>query len=156
MEVANGAYETWRPRRRRRDRPHLQRRHRGYRPSEHYAGIAEFSVYVNRHARGRGAGRLAMEALLEEAEKAGFWKFVSRLFPENAASRKLLGSLGFREIAPTRSTPDSTGPGSISPLTARLGSTYTLRPLWPSLVGEAPRPGLQRSGQGLVAGPRFC
>ena len=69
-----------------------------YRPRNCYGGIAEFSVYVARDARGRGAGRLAMEALLEHAEKAGFWKFVSRLFPENTASRKLLRSLGFREV----------------------------------------------------------
>src|SRR5688572_14279005 len=35
-----------------------------YRPRECYEGIAEFSVYVAREARGRGAGRLAMQALL--------------------------------------------------------------------------------------------
>ncbi len=69
-----------------------------YRPRECYAGIAEFSVYVAREARGRGAGRLAMAALIEEAEGAGFWKLVSRVFVENAPSRKLLASLGFREV----------------------------------------------------------
>src|SRR5438046_4139890 len=45
-----------------------------YRPRECYAGIAECSVYVSREARGRGAGRLAMEALIREAQAAGFWK----------------------------------------------------------------------------------
>jgi phosphinothricin acetyltransferase len=69
-----------------------------YRPRECYAGIAEFSVYVERAARGRGAGRAAMLALLDAAEAAGFWKLVSRVFVENAASRRLLGSLGFREV----------------------------------------------------------
>lgn len=69
-----------------------------YRPRECYAGIAEFSVYVAREARGRGAGRLAMEALIAEAEKAGFWKLVSRVFPENTASLNLLKKLGFREV----------------------------------------------------------
>ncbi len=69
-----------------------------YRPRECYAGIAEFSVYVAREARGRGAGRLAMEALIEAAERAGFWKLVSRVFPENAPSRALLRCLGFREV----------------------------------------------------------
>ena len=69
-----------------------------YRPRECYAGIAEFSVYVERSARGRGAGRLAMEALLAACERAGFWKLVSRVFVENAASRALLGALGFREV----------------------------------------------------------
>ena len=69
-----------------------------YRPRECYAGIAEFSVYVAREARGRGAGKLAMAALIERAERAGFWKLVSRVFVENAPSRKLLASLGFREV----------------------------------------------------------
>jgi L-amino acid N-acyltransferase YncA len=69
-----------------------------YRPRECYAGIAEFSVYVGRDARGRGAGRVAMDALIREAERAGFWKLLSRVFPENAASLRLLRSVGFREV----------------------------------------------------------
>jgi phosphinothricin acetyltransferase len=69
-----------------------------YRARECYAGIAEFSVYVAREARGRGAGRLAMEALIQAAEGAGFWKLVSRVFAENAASRALLRAVGFREV----------------------------------------------------------
>ena len=69
-----------------------------YRPRPCYAGIAEFSVYVERAWRGCGAGRLALEGLLEEAAKAGFWKLVSRVFVENAASRALLRSHGFREV----------------------------------------------------------
>jgi phosphinothricin acetyltransferase len=69
-----------------------------YRPRDCYAGIAEFSVYVERDSRGHGAGRLAMEALLTEAEHHGFWKLVSRIFVENAASRVLMQKLGFREV----------------------------------------------------------
>ncbi|HEX9987667.1 MAG TPA: arsinothricin resistance N-acetyltransferase ArsN1 family A [Chloroflexia bacterium] len=69
-----------------------------YRPRECYAGIAEFSVYVAREARGRGAGRLAMGALIEAASQAGFWKLLSRIFVENTPSRALMLSLGFREV----------------------------------------------------------
>jgi phosphinothricin acetyltransferase len=69
-----------------------------YRPRECYAGIAEFSVYVARTARGQGLGRLAMEALITEATRRGFWKLVSRVFVENRASRKLLAAVGFREV----------------------------------------------------------
>jgi putative N-acetylmannosamine-6-phosphate epimerase/L-amino acid N-acyltransferase YncA len=69
-----------------------------YRPRSCYAGIAEFSVYVARSHRGRGVGRLAMEALLDAVEAAGFWKLVSRVFVENTASRALLRGLGFREV----------------------------------------------------------
>jgi phosphinothricin acetyltransferase len=70
-----------------------------YRPNRDcYAGVAEFSIYTAREARGRGAGRLAMQALLRAAEQAGFWKLVSRVFPENTASRMLLRSCGFHEV----------------------------------------------------------
>jgi len=69
-----------------------------YRSRPCYAGIAEFSVYAERGWRGRGAGRQALEGLLQEAEQAGFWKLVSRVFIENEASRALLRSQGFREV----------------------------------------------------------
>ena len=69
-----------------------------YRPRACYAGIAEVSVYVARNFRGRGAGRTALCALIESAEKAGFWKLLSRVFPENDGSRALIRSLGFKEV----------------------------------------------------------
>jgi phosphinothricin acetyltransferase len=69
-----------------------------YRERECYAGVAEFSVYVERAARGSGAGRLALEALIGECERRGFWKLVSRVFPENTASRALCRGVGFREV----------------------------------------------------------
>lgn len=69
-----------------------------YRSRECYAGIAEFSVYVARAHRGEGAGRVAMQALIEAATAAGIWKLVSRIFIENTASRSLMASMGFREV----------------------------------------------------------
>src|SRR5262245_17381558 len=51
-----------------------------YRARDCYAGIAEFSVYVTRAARGQGAGRVAMLALIDAAAASGFWKLVSRVF----------------------------------------------------------------------------
>lgn len=69
-----------------------------YRPRECYRGIAEVSVYVAREARGCGVGRVLLKALIEACEKAGFWKLVSRIFLDNAASRRLVRSVGFREV----------------------------------------------------------
>jgi L-amino acid N-acyltransferase YncA len=69
-----------------------------YRARDCYAGIAEFSVYVARNGRGLGAGTAAMRSLIEAAARAGIWKLVSRVFVENTASRKLLASVGFREV----------------------------------------------------------
>jgi len=69
-----------------------------YRPRDCYAGIAEYSVYVANDAQGIGVGRLALESLISAAEAAGFWKLVSRIFPENAASLALARKVGFREV----------------------------------------------------------
>lgn len=69
-----------------------------HRPRACYWGVVEFSVYVERGRRGRGYGRLAMEALIAACLARGHWKLVSRVFPENVASRGLLASLGFREV----------------------------------------------------------
>jgi len=69
-----------------------------YRPRDCYAGIAEVSVYVARDFRKQGAGRAALAELIEVAKANGFWKLVSRVFPENHASRALTKSLGFREV----------------------------------------------------------
>src|SRR2546423_2898864 len=67
-----------------------------YRPRNAYSGVAEVSIYVAREARGRGVGRLCLGALITEAERRGFWKLGSRIFPENVASRRLCAALGFR------------------------------------------------------------
>jgi L-amino acid N-acyltransferase YncA len=69
-----------------------------YSTRECYSGVAEFSVYTAREARGRGAGILAMKTLMEAAERVGFWKLLSRVFVENGPSRKLLLTLCFREV----------------------------------------------------------
>ncbi|MCC6178971.1 MAG: N-acetyltransferase [Chloroflexi bacterium] len=69
-----------------------------YRNRPCYAGIGEHSVYVAREARGMGAGLVTLEALLSAAEERGFWKLLSRIFPENVASLALHRKAGFREV----------------------------------------------------------
>jgi phosphinothricin acetyltransferase len=69
-----------------------------YRSRACYDGIGEFSIYTERSARGAGAGRVLLATLIEECERRGFWKLVSRIFPENTASRALCRRLGFREV----------------------------------------------------------
>ncbi len=69
-----------------------------YRDRPAYAGVAEHSVYVARAARGTGAGRAALEALCRAYAARGFWKIVSRIFPENDASLMLHERCGFRTV----------------------------------------------------------
>lgn len=69
-----------------------------YRSRPCYAGVAEYSVYTAREARGAGAGLAVLEALIRESEARGLWKLVSRIFPENTPSLALARKVGFSEI----------------------------------------------------------
>jgi phosphinothricin acetyltransferase len=69
-----------------------------YRARACYAGVAEFSIYMDTNARGRGAGKLLLNRLIEEASTLGYWKLLSRVFLFNTASRALCRSCGFREV----------------------------------------------------------
>jgi L-amino acid N-acyltransferase YncA len=69
-----------------------------YRSRPAYAGVAEHSVYVARSARGTGAGRVTLNALCQLYAERGFWKIVSRIFPENTASLALHERCGFRVV----------------------------------------------------------
>jgi phosphinothricin acetyltransferase len=63
-----------------------------------YAGVIEHSVYVHPAARGRGLGRLLLEALIASTEAAGIWTIQSGIFPENTASLALHRAAGFRVV----------------------------------------------------------
>ena len=69
-----------------------------YRPRDCYAGIAEFSIYLDRRARGHGLGRQLLTSLIDAARGRGYWKLVSRVFSFNEASRAVCRSCGFREV----------------------------------------------------------
>ena len=69
-----------------------------YRTRPAYAGVAEHSVYVERAARGTGAGRAALAALFDAYAARGFWKLVSRIFVDNVASIRLHERAGFRIV----------------------------------------------------------
>jgi L-amino acid N-acyltransferase YncA len=73
-----------------------------YRPRACYDGVAEFSVYADRAARGTGAAAAVLQGLIDASAQAGFWKLVSRVFPENGPSRGLCRKLGFREVGTYR------------------------------------------------------
>ena len=69
-----------------------------YRDRDCYAGVAEFSIYIERSWRGQGIGPVLMNALCATAHEHGFWKLLSRVFVENGASRRMLERAGFREV----------------------------------------------------------
>ncbi len=63
-----------------------------------YAGVAEASLYIAEHARGRRVGTRLLGALIEASERAGIWSLHSSTFPENTASLALQQRHGFRII----------------------------------------------------------
>ncbi|PWL39541.1 N-acetyltransferase [Flagellimonas aquimarina] len=63
-----------------------------------YGGVGEVSVYIGEASRGMGVGKLLLEQLISESEKAGFWTIQSGIFPENEASIYLHKKVGFRFI----------------------------------------------------------
>jgi L-amino acid N-acyltransferase YncA len=67
-----------------------------------YEGVGEHGVYVARSARGGGYGRHLLNALCEEAERAGIYKLTSRVFTDNAASRAVHVAAGFDEVGVQR------------------------------------------------------
>ncbi len=63
-----------------------------------YGGVAEVSVYVGERGRGRGVGRVLLQALIEASERNRIWTLQAGVFPENVASIKLHLRCGFREV----------------------------------------------------------
>jgi phosphinothricin acetyltransferase len=67
-----------------------------------YQGVGEYTIYVERSARGGGIGALLLEGLIAAAEERGFWKLIGRLFTTNVATIALARSHDFREVGTHR------------------------------------------------------
>lgn len=63
-----------------------------------YRGVAEASVYVAERARGAGAGRALLKALITSSEEHGIWMLQAGILAENEASLELHRLCGFREV----------------------------------------------------------
>src|SRR5215212_374643 len=69
-----------------------------YRDHDWYSGVGEHSVYVDAGHRGIGAGLRALDALCAACEERGYWKLISRIFPQNTASLALHRKAGFEVV----------------------------------------------------------
>lgn len=63
-----------------------------------YAGVAEVSIYIAEKARGMGIGKLLLNHLILESEKAGFWLLQSGIMQDNETSIGLHETCGFRKV----------------------------------------------------------
>jgi len=63
-----------------------------------YRGVAEVSVYIAEHARGRGIGAALLAALIAESERNGIWTLQAVIHAENAISIRLHQKAGFRIV----------------------------------------------------------
>jgi len=69
-----------------------------FNPRRAYDHVADFSLYVERGWRGRGVGRVILDALIERARRLGYHKMVLAAFPFNPAGMALYRKLGFRFV----------------------------------------------------------
>jgi len=65
---------------------------------EAYRFVADFSIYVERGARGSGVGRAMLTRLIELSREHGYHKLVLSAFPTNASGMALYTRLGFRTV----------------------------------------------------------
>ena len=84
-----------------------------YRSRPCYDGVREFSVYVAREARGKGFGKLAVSALIDEARARGWWKLLSGFFLRIRPAAGFARRLASGKSAFTKSMAASTGNGAI-------------------------------------------
>lgn len=63
-----------------------------------YAGVAEVSVYVGAAARGKGVGKILLQALVEKSEELGLWTLQAGIFEDNPGSQAIHSSCGFRHM----------------------------------------------------------
>src|SRR5438445_11715621 len=64
-----------------------------FNPRRAYDHVADISVYVERSWRGRGAGRVLLESLVERGRGLHFHKLVLASFPTNKAAAALDGGM---------------------------------------------------------------
>lgn len=69
-----------------------------FNPRECYRFVADISVYVERQWRGKGAGRVLLERLVELGREHGFHKLVLSAFPFNPGGMALYERMGFRTV----------------------------------------------------------
>ena len=66
------------------------------------AGVGEYTIYVDRRARGAGVGVPLLEGVVAAARESGYWKLVGRIFATNRSSLALARRCGFYEVGTHR------------------------------------------------------
>ena len=61
-------------------------------------GVGEYTIYVERDARGAGVGVPLLEAVVAEAQQSGYWKLIGRIFATNQSSLALARRCGFYDV----------------------------------------------------------
>ena len=69
-----------------------------FNPRAVYDHAADFSVYVERAARGKGVGRLLLARLIDLARGTGYHKMVLAALASNSAGVGLYESAGFTRV----------------------------------------------------------
>ncbi|GAB2737702.1 helix-turn-helix domain-containing GNAT family N-acetyltransferase [Amycolatopsis magusensis] len=65
---------------------------------DHYAGVAETSVYVDAQYRGRGVGKALLHKQVTAADRDGLWTLQTTVFTENRPGIALHHAAGYRTV----------------------------------------------------------
>ena len=63
-----------------------------------YTGVAENSLYIDPEHQGQRVGTQLLDALVADAERAGYWTIQTGIFPENTSSIAAHERCGFRIV----------------------------------------------------------
>jgi L-amino acid N-acyltransferase YncA len=69
-----------------------------FKPRPAYRFVGDFSIYVDRAHRGKGAGSVLLTRLIELAREHGYHKLVLSAFPFNESGMALYTKHGFRTV----------------------------------------------------------
>jgi L-amino acid N-acyltransferase YncA len=69
-----------------------------FNPRPAYDHVADFSVYIERHVRGKGIGRQLLDRLIDQARAIGFHKMVLAAMAHNDAGLALYARAGFSRV----------------------------------------------------------
>ena len=80
---------------------------------EVYKGVAEVTIYVAKEAQQKGIGKLLLQHLIKESEKANFWTYKQRFFQKTLLVSSYMKAMVLEKLEYDKKSPCAVGFGMI-------------------------------------------